>query len=99
MTEHLLKEFVRKVEVSTTHWDAMKAQLMEELKDKLSIDMTKHHYVIHSMDADYKRDYAILESGDLVEVMLVWARGTGYRLDESADQTLRKMAIDEATRG
>lgn len=86
------------MEVSTKYWDTMGASIMENLKDKLSIDMTRKHYVIHSMDADYKRDYAVLEDGELVEVMVVWAHGFGYRLDESAEQSLRKMAIDEAMR-
>lgn len=99
MSEHLLRQFVYTNVVSTQAFENDDAMVRHILEDHAKRDLTKQHLVIKSftitnMPVSYQSD-----DGSIVDCMEYAMTGLACRLDESADQTLRKMAIDEAWRG
>lgn len=99
MSEHLLRQFVYTNVVSTQAFENDDAMVRHILEDHAKRDLAKQHLVIKSftianMPVSYQSD-----DGSIVDCMEYAMTGLAYSLDESADQTLRKMAIDEAVRG
>lgn len=99
MTEHLLKQFAYINTVSTHAFEDNREVVTKVMLDHATRDLSRQHLTIKSYAWQDQVVTYVSEDGtvfDAVEVALV---GLAYRLDESSDQTLRKMAIDEARRG
>lgn len=98
ITEHLLKQFAYTKTVSIHAFENNRELVTNTMLDHATRDLSRQHLTIksHAFHDRVVTDWA--EDGtefQYVEIALV---GLAYRLDESADQTLRKMAIDEAMR-
>jgi hypothetical protein len=98
MTEHLLRTLVKEMQISSTTFE--QADLMnfvtEELKQHLQEDAQRYHMTITRIDIRTAPDFIIDDDGIMRQFYRVAAVAQGFMPDESAQQTIRKIDIDNA---
>jgi len=95
-SQHLLRQYAVTMEVSKlafeTIADVMRSTLQRQLQmETEQIGMTVHKIEHRDIPATF-----ITDDGEPVEIVKLACVATGYMSDESAEQTLRKLAIQEA---
>jgi hypothetical protein len=99
MTEstHLLKQYAMQVEVSKEGWQTMQHLVQDNLEKELRRQCAHKGLTVHSINHQHKESIHITEEGTLIETVIVFCSALVYQLNESAEQTLRKIEIDNAS--
>ena len=98
MTEstHLLKQYATQVEVSKEGWRTMQHLVQDNLEKELRRQCAQKNLTVHSINHLHKESTHITEQGTLIETVIAYCSALVYQLSESAEQTARKIAIDDA---
>ncbi len=94
--EHLLRQYVVTMEVSKPQYDIMGDFMRDVLERQLRTETQQIGMVIRSISHRHEEALIILEDGTPVEVVKLACVATGFMSAESAEQTLRKIQIDNA---
>lgn len=98
MTEstHLLKPYAVAVEVSKENWQTMQHLVQDNLEKELRRQCAHQGLTIHNISFMHTESTHISEDGVMYETVQAACKALVYQLNESAEQTLHKMRIDEA---
>ena len=98
MTEstHLLKPYAVAVEVSKQNWQTMQHLVQDNLEKELRRQCAHQGLTIHNISFMHAESVHISEDGVMYETVQAACKALVYQLNESAEQTLHKMRIDEA---
>lgn len=99
MTEstHLLKQYAMQVEVSKEGWQTIQHLVQDNLEKELRRQCAHKGLTVHSINHQHKESMHITEEGTLIETVIVVCSALVYQFSESAEQTLRKIEIDNAS--
>jgi hypothetical protein len=97
-TEHLIRTLVREMQISATTFDQpdLMRFVTEELKQQVQEDAQRYHMTIIKIDIRTAPDFIIGDDGIMRQFYRVAAVAQGYMADESAQQAIRKIDIDNA---
>lgn len=95
-SQHLLKPYAVTMEVSKEGWQTMQHILQDQLEKELRRQCTQQGMTIHNISHMHTEALHITDEGRMVETVKAACKALVYQLDESAEQTLHKMRIDEA---
>lgn len=100
MTEstHLLKPYAMQVEVSKDNWRTMQHLVQDNLEKELRRHCAQQGLSIHSINHLHRESVHISEDGVMYETIIAACTALLYQLNESADQSVRKINIDDAQR-
>lgn len=93
---HLLKPYAVTVEVSKENWQAMQHLVQNNLETELRRQCFQKGLTIHNISFMHTESVHISEDGVMYETVQAACKALVYQLNESAEQTLHKMRIDEA---
>lgn len=98
MTEstHLLKPYAVAVEVSKQNWQTMQHLVQDNLEKELRRQCAHQGLTIHNISFMHTESMHITEDGLMYETVQAACKALVYQLNESAEQTLHKMRIDNA---
>jgi hypothetical protein len=99
MTEHLIRTLARETQVSAMMFDQPDIMrfVTEELTHHLHQDAQRYRMTITKMNIRTNADFTIDEDGVMHKFYRVAAVAQGYMPDESVEQALRKIDIDNAS--
>jgi hypothetical protein len=86
------------VEVSKQNWQAMQHLVQDNLETELRRQCAHQGLTIHSISFMHTESIHISEDGVMYETVQAACKALVYQLNESAEQTLHKIRIDEAQR-
>lgn len=95
-SQHLLKQYAVVVEVSKEGWQTMQHLVQDNLEKELRRQCAQQGLTIQSISHMHTESMHITEEGALIETVQAACKALVYQLNESAEQSVRKIAIDEA---
>lgn len=96
-SEHLLRQYAVTMEVSKQQFETMQDFMRDVLERQLRTETQQIGMTIQSVSHRHESALVILEDGTPVEIMKMACVAIGFMSAESAEQTLRKIEIDNAS--
>lgn len=95
-SQHLLKPYAVAVEVSKQGWQSMQHLVQDNLEKELRRQCAHQGLTIHNISFMHTESMHITEDGIMMETVQAACKALVYQLSESAEQSVRKIAIDDA---
>lgn len=95
-SQHLMKQYATQVEVTKEGWQSMQHIMQDNIEKELRRQCAQQGLTVHSVKHLHRESMHITEEGVLMETVIAFCTALVYQHNESAEQTLRKIAIDDA---
>jgi hypothetical protein len=95
-TEHLLRQYAVTMDISKQHFESMHEFMRDEIERRLRIETEQISMNVQSIKHHATPSVIFTEDGEPIEIVKLACIATGFMPVESAEQTLRKIEIDNA---
>lgn len=95
-TEHLLRQYAVTMDISKQHFELVHEFMRDEIERRLRIETEQFSMNVQSIMHHATPAVIFTEDGEPIEIVKLSCVATGFMPAESAEQTLRKIEIDNA---
>ncbi len=94
--QHLLRQYAVTMEISKLQFETLDQVMREVLERQLQMETQQIGMTVQSISERAEPALVFSEDGEPMEIVKLTCVATGYMSAESAQQTLRKIEIDNA---